>query len=158
MTTEPISDERLAEIRAGDFVRSLITAAEYDCYDKFEGRFISPPEKHPASEAARIILGLLSRLDKAEAGAGWLFHNPDTGTELSDSHPVESGECTDAQYVRPALAPELAEMLIEAWGQCDRQAAENERLANNRDMWKGQCERQAAELTLTRIPPPPSES
>ena len=82
MTVEPISDERLAEIRAGDFVRSLITAAEYDCYDKFEDRFISPPEKHPAIEAARIILGLLSRLDRAEAGWQDISTAPKDGTSV----------------------------------------------------------------------------
>ncbi|MBI1690482.1 MazG-like family protein [Methylorubrum sp. DB1722] len=45
---------------------------------------------------------------------GYLFHNPDTGYEWSESHPIESGEVEDAENVRPATAKVLHELLIEA--------------------------------------------
>lgn len=46
---------------------------------------------------------------------GWLFHNPDTGTEFSEGHPVESGECDDAENIRPATAEVLRDELLESW-------------------------------------------
>jgi len=41
-----------------------------------------------------------------EALHGYVYFNPDTGTEWAESHPVESGEVSDAQDVRPATAAE----------------------------------------------------
>jgi hypothetical protein len=46
---------------------------------------------------------------------GWLFDNPDTGTEFSENHPVRSGECEDAKNIRPATAEALKEELLAAW-------------------------------------------
>ena len=45
----------------------------------------------------------------------WLFHNPDSGTEMSVDHPVRSGECPDAENIRPASKASLAEELKMAW-------------------------------------------
>ncbi|TGT64144.1 hypothetical protein EN802_33115, partial [bacterium M00.F.Ca.ET.159.01.1.1] len=39
-------------------------------------------------------------------GDGWVFWNPDSGEEYSPSHPVESGECEDAQNIRNSTAQE----------------------------------------------------
>ena len=50
---------------------------------------------------------------------GYLFHNPDTGEEWSENHPVESGEVEDAENVRPATAKALHELLIEAWSELE---------------------------------------
>jgi hypothetical protein len=45
----------------------------------------------------------------------WLYYNPDTGTEMSADHPVQSGECPDAEDIRPATKENLAKALREAW-------------------------------------------
>ena len=45
--------------------------------------------------------------EREALSAGWLFHNPDTGTELSINHPVESGECPDAANIRRTSVKEL---------------------------------------------------
>ncbi|TGV26372.1 hypothetical protein [Mesorhizobium sp. M4B.F.Ca.ET.143.01.1.1] len=39
-------------------------------------------------------------------GDGWVFWNPDSGEEYSPNHPVESGECEDAEKIRNATAQE----------------------------------------------------
>jgi hypothetical protein len=59
------------------------------------------------------------RTDSAEPHFGYLFHNPDTGEEWSESHPIESGEVEDAENVRPATAKALHELLIEAWSELE---------------------------------------
>jgi hypothetical protein len=46
---------------------------------------------------------------------GWLYHNPDTGTEWSVSHPVESGEVDDAENIRPATLDAFREEMFAAW-------------------------------------------
>jgi Lar family restriction alleviation protein len=51
----------------------------------------------------------------APSQLGWLYENPDTGTEWSDQHPVESGEVDGAQNVRPATLQNLKDELLEAW-------------------------------------------
>lgn len=56
----------------------------------------------------------LASVGEAKAD-GWLFFNPDTGTEWSANHPVESGEVDDAENIRPATAEELRQELFEAW-------------------------------------------
>ena len=55
---------------------------------------------------------------------GYLYSNPDTGTEFSENHPVESGECDDAENVREATAEALRDELLEAWR--EREEAEVE--------------------------------
>ena len=59
----------------------------------------------------------LLELSKAfrPAHYGWLFLNPDTGTEWSSNHPVQSGEVDDAEDIRPATLETLHAELIEAW-------------------------------------------
>lgn len=41
-------------------------------------------------------------------GNGWVFWNPDSGEEYSPNHPVESGECDDAEHIRKATGQEDA--------------------------------------------------
>lgn len=50
-----------------------------------------------------------------EPAKGWLYHCPDTGTEWSDNHPLESGEVSDAEDVRPATLDALHAELMAAW-------------------------------------------
>lgn len=49
------------------------------------------------------------------ASDGWLYHCPDTGTEWSEQHPVESGEVPDAEDVRAATATAFLNELIPTW-------------------------------------------
>lgn len=42
----------------------------------------------------------------ATSDRGWMFLNPDTGVEWSNSHPVRSGECPDALHIRRATENE----------------------------------------------------
>lgn len=41
-------------------------------------------------------------------GNGWVFWNPDTGEEYSQNHPIESGECDDAEHIRKSTRQEDA--------------------------------------------------
>jgi len=36
---------------------------------------------------------------KAMTASGWAYFNPDTGMEWSENHPVNSGECDDAEHI-----------------------------------------------------------
>lgn len=51
------------------------------------------------NQRSPLITELLSHRSE---GAGYVFLNPDTGVEYSLNHPVESGECEDAQDIRPS--------------------------------------------------------
>lgn len=84
--------------------------------------------------AMRAVLSALLPSESAEkAGVvGWLFLNPDSGYEFSPNHPVESGECEDAENIRPATAKALLDELLSAWdaahefeGQLDQIARES---------------------------------
>jgi hypothetical protein len=46
---------------------------------------------------------------------GWIFHNPDTGMEWSEDHPIDSGEVPDAEAVQAATAGVLHAYLMDAW-------------------------------------------
>jgi hypothetical protein len=45
-------------------------------------------------------------------GFGWVFWNPDSGEEYSLNHPIESGECPDAERIRSSTSQE--DVLYEA--------------------------------------------
>ena len=80
------------------------------------------------------ILAALPHLGAPVAAAGtnddqigWLYFNPDAGTEFSPDHPVESGEVPDADLVRAATVENLLSELQESWellGQTHRQLRE----------------------------------
>ena len=42
----------------------------------------------------------------ANENYGYVFDSPDSGEEYSPNHPIKSGECPDAENVRPATAQE----------------------------------------------------
>lgn len=67
-------------------------------------------------------------LPTLQQSAGWLFHNPDTGVELAEDHPIESGEVPDAENVKEANVGALKEALLDAW----KNNAEEEK--QNRDL------------------------
>lgn len=58
----------------------------------------------------------------------WIFHSPDSGTEMSVDHPVHSGEHPDAEDIRPATKANLAAELNDAWVAWADDRAELERL------------------------------
>jgi len=77
-------------------------------------------KKHEADNAAltaRIEASEkeVDRLQMARAFDGWLYHNPDTGTEWAEQHPIVSGEVPDATQVRAATATAFQNELIPAW-------------------------------------------
>jgi len=41
-----------------------------------------------------------------EAGTGWVSWNPDSGEEYTPDHPVRSGECVEAERIRPSTPQE----------------------------------------------------
>lgn len=61
------------------------------------------------------VKGENEQLRLARPYDGWLYFNPDTGTEWAEQHPVESGEVPDAQSIRPATATNFQNELILAW-------------------------------------------
>ncbi|MBF0858199.1 hypothetical protein HKD24_03095 [Gluconobacter sp. LMG 31484] len=62
---------------------------------------------------------------------GYLFYNRDTGTEYLPYHPVESGECTDAENIREATRSELLSELQGAWVSWKEDRAEKDKIAAN---------------------------
>lgn len=61
-----------------------------------------------------------------DEGIGWLFHNPDTGVEFSESHPLKSGEVPNATDVRRATAAALLAELLLTWDAARALASEKE--------------------------------
>lgn len=59
----------------------------------------------------------------------WLYHNPGIGPELSPNHPVQSGECPDAENIRPATNRYLMQELVAAWKSRAEAEQESEELA-----------------------------
>ena len=93
---------------------------------KIEGCFSEPP--YYAAE--KIILEAERRAEqraRAEMSVGYIFHNPDTGTEILPYHPVESGECLDAQDIRQATAEVLMEKLVSTWEEMANEHREREK-------------------------------
>lgn len=68
---------------------------------------------------------------EVNAPVGWLYHNPDTGLEWSEQHPVESGETPDAEDVREATATELHRQMIMDWDELEQAAAGLKRALSN---------------------------
>lgn len=106
-------------------------------------------------DAARLISvadveEYLSRATPAPAGwqegEGWVFWNPDSGEEYAPNHPVESGECTDAESVRKSTPQEdtlylafqnefaRAEHLTDILREIDASAFDTYRARNNRQV------------------------
>lgn len=72
-----------------------------------------------AEKSASMIIDEAMALGAAEQrrkdAEGYLFDNPDTGTEYLPYHPIESGECQYAENVRKATNHELLSELNAAW-------------------------------------------
>lgn len=49
-----------------------------------------------------------NRKPRIEAGAGYVYHNPDTGEEYSRNHPIHGGEVPDATGIRRSTLMEDA--------------------------------------------------
>lgn len=62
---------------------------------------------------------------------GYLFDNPDTGTEYLPHHPIESGECQHAKNIRKATAVELLATLHDAWEGWEADRDEKKRISAN---------------------------
>ena len=61
---------------------------------------------------------------------GYLFDNPDTGTEYLPYHPIESGECQDAENIREATSTELLSALIASWQGWKEDRDEKEKISS----------------------------
>lgn len=55
----------------------------------------------PAAQPAALSSG-----DDLLTGAGWVYHNPDTGWEYAPNHPIKSGEVHDATDIRRSTEQE----------------------------------------------------
>ncbi|KXV11157.1 hypothetical protein [Gluconobacter oxydans] len=62
---------------------------------------------------------------------GYLFDNPDTGTEYLPHHPIESGECQYAENIREATSAELLSDLQAAWTSWKEDREEKEKATTN---------------------------
>ncbi|MFT9347715.1 MAG: hypothetical protein ABF562_03265 [Gluconobacter japonicus] len=62
---------------------------------------------------------------------GYLFDNPDTGTEYLPYHPIESGECQYAENIRKATNSELLSELNAAWTGWKEDREEKGRISAN---------------------------
>lgn len=95
-----------------DALRSALVEARRMCWTAVRLGIDDPafdPDKH----------ALIQQIDAALSGTsrslGYLYFNPDTGTEFSENHPIESGECNDAENIREATAEALRDELLDAW-------------------------------------------
>lgn len=57
--------------------------------------------------------------DGALAPVAWLYHNEDTGIEISRQHPIDSGEVPDATDVAPLHNEAAYLAIIDAWENLD---------------------------------------
>lgn len=78
---------------------------------------------------------------------GYLFHNPDTGTEYSENDPIESGEVSDAENIREATLDELKSELFDAWKALEEATLEKETLAKKLISLEEEAKRMSAKLT-----------
>ena len=62
---------------------------------------------------------------------GYYFHNPDSGWEFSENHPVESGECDDAREIEEVTPARLKELLFQAWDDVEEQRGIAEERGSN---------------------------
>lgn len=104
----------------------VIVGAEFDA----DGQMINPGihytreqwnELQLKDEITRLrtdVERLTKERDKAHS-VGWLYHNPDTGIEFHEDHPVKSGMVEDATEIRAATAEDLKDALIDAWRALD---------------------------------------
>lgn len=56
--------------------------------------------------------------EAGERADSYLYHNPDSGWEISANHPVESGEVPDADHIEP-ISAQVHNLLTEAWSRPD---------------------------------------
>lgn len=78
---------------------------------------------------------------------GYIFHNPDTGIEYSENHPIESGEVPDAENIREATLDELKSELLDAWKALEEATLEKETLAKKLISLEEEAKRMPAKLT-----------
>lgn len=69
----------------------------------------------PAKAKALLAALAAAEADRDAAHHGWLYFNEDAGLEWSLQHPVSSGECPDAESVRPATAEAAVAEMMSAW-------------------------------------------
>jgi len=85
--------------------------------DRFRDELVKAEARGRAEERAKSI--------------GYLFDNPDTGTEYLPYHPIESGECQDAENIREATGAELLSELQNAWKSWKEDRDEKEKVSAN---------------------------
>ncbi|ADJ24796.1 hypothetical protein Hden_3001 [Hyphomicrobium denitrificans ATCC 51888] len=112
------------------------------------------------SEFLRARAALKGAPQPANWPIGYLYLNPDTGTEFSENHPVESGECDDAENILEATAEALRDALLEAWR--EREEAETDSAKSNANVFGiSNALREIEHLTknaLARLSQPASEA
>ena len=110
---------RTREEQVGAIANEWIdTGMGRDMAYKWSKQMILEAEARGAAEERRKVVG-------------YLFHNPDTGTEYLPYHPVESGECLDAENIRQAMGAELLSELQSAWESWAEDRSEKEVLSAN---------------------------
>lgn len=72
-------------------------------------------EEAQAAAQADYEKRILSALEPFQHSIGWLYDSDDAGTEFSENHPIESGECSDAKDIKPATAENLRSELLISW-------------------------------------------
>jgi hypothetical protein len=86
-------------------------------FEVFEGKPDTGPHATALFRYVEELERALSSLAPVEAvatepvaldGKGWVFWNPDSGEEYNPNHPVESGECDDAENIRKSTSTEDA--------------------------------------------------
>jgi hypothetical protein len=108
-STEALREALANALRALEFSRAELNEYELEA----TGEDYNSPTINAAIDEARTALS--GRPAPSTPSLGYLYFNPDTGTEFPENHPVESGECDDAENVREATAEALRDELVEAW-------------------------------------------
>ena len=90
------------EAAAGYYRRWMSATGQFVHHIRFERN----GAKNPLVQAFARHRLAAERCAQSEAGTGWVFWNPDAGEEYAPNHPVESGECCDAQRMRPSTPQE----------------------------------------------------
>ncbi len=124
-TTDPIDviaraavDAIFADLRDRRFLKWLFDpAGEQNFIGMLEGQPLTGLDLDVQDEIASTWRGhILTALTASglsivpvasgDVGEGFVFWNPDSGEEYSPNHPVESGECEDAERIRSSTEQE----------------------------------------------------
>jgi len=102
-TATDAAEARAREVLAAEY-EATAPAGKYVARDIRTGNLT--PDNQRTIRAMIAFATAEAASGAGERGTGWVFWNPDSGEEYAPGHPVESGECCEAEHIRPSTPQE----------------------------------------------------